>query len=111
MHVKHPDGPQRYLIKKLDEKYGRGAWLFKNLGPAKSGTDDTMSNKYLEKIAKISINPENKGKLHKAMGKPEGEKLSTSDEEAVKAKAKKSGNVKLEREAQFAINAKKWKHK
>ena len=66
-------------------------------------------NKYLTKIAKISIDPKNKGKLHKAMGKPEGEKLSTSDEEAVKAKAKKSGNTKLEREAQFAINSKKWK--
>jgi hypothetical protein len=68
-----------------------------------------MTNKYLEKIAKIAINPANKGKLHAAMGKPEGEKLSTSDEEATKTKAKKSGNVKLEREAQFAINAKAWK--
>lgn len=70
-----------------------------------------MSNKYLEKIAKISIDPANKGKLHKAMGKPEGEKLSTADEEATKAKAKAEGNTKLEREAQFAINAKKWHKK
>jgi hypothetical protein len=97
-------GDQRFLLKKLDgSKYGAKSWLFKNL------SDSNMSNKYLEKIAKISIDPKNKGKLHKAMGKPEGEELSTSDEEAVKAKAKKSGNTKLEREAQFAINAKKWK--
>lgn len=109
MHVK---GGERYLLKKLDgEKYGKG-WLFKNLGPKKEQTKEaSMSNKYLEKIAAINIDPKNKGKLHAAMHEPEGKKLSTSSEESVKAKAKKSGNVKLEREAQFAINAKSWVHK
>lgn len=110
LRVKHDKEEQRFLLKKLDDtKYGKSAWLFKNLtGIEKKAS---MSNKYLEKIAKVSIDPANKGKLHKAMGKPEGEKLSTADEEATKAKAKASGNTKLEREAQFAINAKKWSHK
>lgn len=68
-------------------------------------------NKYLDKAAAIALNPANKGLLHKKMGVPEGKKLSTSELESEKNSAKKSGNVKLEREAQFAINAKKWHHK
>ena len=59
----------------------------------------------------IDINPAHKGKLHAAMGKPKGEKLSVSDIMRTKARAKKSGNVKLEREAVFAENARKWHHK
>lgn len=43
IHVKN----QKYLLKKLDEgKYGKRAWLFKNLGK-----EDTNNNRYLEKIS------------------------------------------------------------
>jgi hypothetical protein len=68
-------------------------------------------NKYLEKIAKIQIDPTNKGLLHKKMGVPEGKKLSASSLETKKEEAKRTGNTKLEREVIFAQNAKKWNHK
>jgi hypothetical protein len=68
-------------------------------------------NKYLEKIAKIEINPDNKGLLHKKMGRNPNKPIPTSALQSEKSKAQRSGNVKLEREAQFAINARKWKHK
>jgi hypothetical protein len=67
-----------------------------------------MANKYLEKIAKIEIKPANKGLLHKKMGIGQGKKISEGSLEAEKAKAKASGNTKLEKEVVFAENAKKW---
>ena len=38
----HSNG-ERFLLKRMDEKYGNKAWLFKNLGAAE--------NKYLKKLA------------------------------------------------------------
>lgn len=70
-----------------------------------------MANKYLEKIASININPNNKGLLHKKMGIGQGKHISTGSLEAEKAKAKKSGNTKLEKEVVFAENARKWHHR
>ena len=67
-------------------------------------------NKYLEKIASININPNNKGLLHKKMGISQGQGISNASLEEEKTKAKKSGNTKLEREVVFAENAKKFKH-
>ena len=67
-----------------------------------------MANKYLEKIASIDINPANKGLLHKKMGVGQGKEISEGALEAEKAKAKASGNTKLEREVVFAENAKRW---
>jgi hypothetical protein len=52
----------------------------------------------------IKIKPGNKGLLHKKMGVPEGTTLKASALEAKKKSAKKSGNVKLEREVVFAQN-------
>lgn len=70
-----------------------------------------MSNKYLEKLASININPANKGLLHKKMGIGQGKKISEGALESEKAKAKASGNTKLEREVVFAENAKHFNHK
>lgn len=67
-------------------------------------------NKYLEKIAQIEINPRHKGLLHKKLGVPKSEHISNSKLEETKRKAKESGNVKLLREATFALNSRKWKH-
>jgi hypothetical protein len=58
----------------------------------------------------IHINPKHKGMLHEAMGIAKDKKIPGSKLAKVKVRAKKSGNVKLEREAVFAQNAKKWKH-
>jgi hypothetical protein len=57
----------------------------------------------------IHIQPSHEGLLHKKMGVKEGSKISASSEAKVAARAKKEGDVKLEREAVFAENAKKWK--
>jgi hypothetical protein len=65
-------------------------------------------NKYLEKIASIDINPANKGLLHKKMGIGQGKEISEGSLEAEKARAKASGNTKLEKEVVFAENAKHW---
>lgn len=70
-----------------------------------------MANKYLEKIAKIEINPANKGLLHKKLGISQGKKIGEGKLEETAARAKASGDTKLEREAVFAENAKKWNHK
>jgi len=67
-----------------------------------------VANKYLEKIASINIDPANKGLLHKKMGVGQGKKISEGALEAEKARAKASGNTKLEREVVFAENAKRW---
>jgi hypothetical protein len=58
----------------------------------------------------IRINPKHKGMLHEAMGIAANEKIPANKLKKVKIRAKKSGNTKLEREAVFAENAKKWHH-
>jgi hypothetical protein len=55
----------------------------------------------------IKIKSSHKGKLHKALGVPAGQPIPLSKEE----KAARSKNPTLRREAQFAINARKFKHK
>ena len=54
---------------------------------------------------KIKIKPANKGKLHKALGVPEGKNIPAGKLK----KALKSKNSALKKEAVFAQNAKKWK--
>lgn len=54
----------------------------------------------------INIKPSHKGMLTKKVGK---KGLSVKNLANEKTKAKKSGNVKLEREIVFAQNEKKWK--
>lgn len=70
-----------------------------------------MSNKYLTKVAKISIKPSHEGLLHKDLGVPEGKDISTSKLESAKKGAEASGNSKLMKRIVFAENAKKWNHK
>ena len=53
----------------------------------------------------IEIKSKNKGKLHKALGVPKDNKISS----AALEKAKKSKSPALRKEANFALNAKKWK--
>ena len=52
----------------------------------------------------IKINPANKGKLHKTLGVPKGEKIPMAKLE----KAKHSSNPETRKRATFALNAKKW---
>ena len=52
----------------------------------------------------INIKPSHKGKLHRALGVPEGKPMPA----AKVAKAVKSSNPTLKKEAVFAENAKKW---
>ena len=52
----------------------------------------------------IKINPANKGKLHKTLGVPKGEKIPAAKLE----KAKQSPNPTTRKRATFAMNAKKW---
>ena len=54
----------------------------------------------------IKIKPENKGKLHEKLGVPKDKKIPAK----ALAKATNSKSPALRREAQFAINAKKFKH-
>lgn len=54
----------------------------------------------------IRIKPENKGKLHRKLGVPKGEKIPAGK----LADALHSKSESLREEAQFAENAKKWKH-
>lgn len=70
-----------------------------------------MSNKYLEKIAKISIKPSHEGMLHKDLGVKKNKKISDSKLESAEAHAKATGNKKLLKRVVFAENAKKWNHK
>lgn len=52
IRAKHEGGEHRFLLKKLDDsKYGRSAWLFKNL--TQQTKEAGVSNKYLEKIARM----------------------------------------------------------
>ena len=62
-------------------------------------------------MSSIHIKPSHKGMLHEAMGISKDKKIPGSKLKSVKVKAKKSGNVKLEREAVFAENAKNWRHR
>ena len=55
----------------------------------------------------IKIKKSHEGKLHKALGIPRGQKIPLSKEE----KAAHSKSPTLRREAQFALNARKFKHK
>ena len=52
----------------------------------------------------IKISPANKGKLHKTLGVPKGEKIPMAKLE----KAKQSPNPTTRKRATFAMNAKKW---
>ena len=52
----------------------------------------------------IKINPANKGKLHKALHVPKGEKIPVAKLE----KAKSSPNPATRKRANFALNAKRW---
>jgi len=54
----------------------------------------------------IKIKKANKGKLHKTVGVPQGKKIPA----AKLAAAAKSKNPVTAKRAQFAINAKKFKH-
>jgi hypothetical protein len=56
----------------------------------------------------ISIKPANKGLLHQKMGVAADKPIPAGALQKKKVAAKKSGNVKTEREAVFAQNAKKW---
>lgn len=55
----------------------------------------------------ININPANKGKLRKKLGVKKGEKIPAEK----LAKAKKSKSPALRKEANFALNARKWEKK
>lgn len=53
----------------------------------------------------IHIKPQNKGKLHRRLGVPQGEKIPVSK---IKA-AENSSSPSLRSEAQFVDNARSWK--
>jgi len=52
----------------------------------------------------IKIKPQNKGKLHKQLGVPKGQKIPAS-----KLAIKPGDSPAVKKEKQFAINAKKFK--
>lgn len=52
----------------------------------------------------IEIKPENKGKLHKNLGVPEGKKLTEGELD----RAKHSKSAAVRKRATFAENARKW---
>ena len=54
----------------------------------------------------IKIKPSHKGLLHKDLGVPEGKPIPASK----LASAKNSPNPAVRKRANFAANAKKWKH-
>lgn len=54
----------------------------------------------------IRIKPSHKGKLHKALGVPEGQKIPAGK----LAAALSSKSESLRKQAQFAKNAKSWSH-
>jgi hypothetical protein len=72
---------------------------------------DFLTKKSSQNKSGIHIKKQNKGLLHKKLGIGQGKKISGHTLDAEKARAKKSGNTKLEREVVFAQNAKKWNHK
>ena len=69
---------------------------------------DILSGKQKSKrkYSVIKIKPSHKGKLHKATGTKKGEKVPLAKEEALKA----HGTPAEKKEANFAINARKWHH-
>lgn len=58
----------------------------------------------MSKGSGIKLNPANKGKLHKTLHVPKGEKIPVAKIE----KAKASPNPVTRKRANFALNAKKW---
>lgn len=54
----------------------------------------------------INIKPSHKGRLHKALGVPEGQPIPAGK----LAAARKSKSAAVRKEADFATNAKKFKH-
>jgi hypothetical protein len=62
----------------------------------------TWENKPIGKVKK--------GALHSELGIKQGEHISIATLEAAKAKAKHTGNATLMKRANFALNARKWKH-
>lgn len=56
--------------------------------------------------SRINIKPANKGKLHKALGIADGKPIPVRDLE----NAAHSTDQQLRKEAQFALNARKFKH-
>lgn len=54
----------------------------------------------------IEIKPSHRGLLHKHLGVPQSQKLDSHQLNV----AANSHDEKVRKEAQFAINAKKWKH-
>lgn len=54
----------------------------------------------------IEIKPSHRGRLHKATGTKKGAKVPLAKEKALKA----HGTPAEKKEAQFAINAREWKH-
>jgi hypothetical protein len=61
-------------------------------------------------VAGIHIKPSHKGLLHEALGIAKNKKIPGSKLKTAIATAKRTGNVKEEKQAVFAQNAKKWKH-
>ncbi len=57
------------------------------------------------------IKESHRGLLHKKLGKKPGEKIGVGELMRTEKRAKRTGNVKLEREAVFAENARHWNHK
>lgn len=79
----------------------------KNGGKVKKVHGD-MPKRRLDKKARggsIHIKPENKGKLHAKLGVPQGEKIP----QAKLKEAKHSSSLAERKEANFAVNAAKWK--
>lgn len=59
----------------------------------------------------IKIKPSHKGLLHEAMGIAKDKNIPGARLKSVAARAKRTGNTKLEKQAVFAENAKKWNKK
>jgi hypothetical protein len=57
-------------------------------------------------MGKIHLNPAHKGALHRALGIPDGKPIPAAREEA----AKKSPDPHVRKEANFALNARGFKH-
>jgi hypothetical protein len=57
-------------------------------------------------MSKIHLNPAHKGAMHRALGIPNGKPIPVEREQA----AKKSPNPHVRQEANFALNARGFKH-
>lgn len=53
------------------------------------------------------IKPSHRGMLHEALGIPMGKKISVGELMKTKARAKRTGNTKLEKQAVYAENVRK----